>query len=352
MFEERIPFANASLRVTLLGDGFGECVVIETAERVAIVDSALGPDGTPLALSYLEAAERSTAEVDLVAATHFDLDHVSGLTDIVRACEPERLVVSGVFRHQELLARMAAERRARESGTKERLPARVTEYFGAIEAAADGALLFATEGTRCRRWEGSTGEVTFEAWAPATSVIDEIHGSIGQLMDKGLHGDPHAMLSRIFRENDTSIVLSVRDSDTHVLLGGDLEATGGATKGWMRAVRIGTENFSDQPIDLVKVPHHGSDGAVDDVMWDRVSPDGIALVAPWVRGGGILPGSTELEALSRRCREVLLTVHPDSLPIGPRGGRKVSSEICWVQATHDGQSWTTRCGKEAARLRR
>ncbi|MCA1702864.1 MAG: MBL fold metallo-hydrolase [Actinobacteria bacterium] len=330
----------------MLGDGFGECVVVETDERVAIVDSALGPDGAPLPLAYLRAAGRSPDEVDLVVATHFDLDHVAGLASVMRALTPNRLVISGVFRNVDLLAEIAYQRRIRE-GDNSALPSRSAEILGAMEAAAPGALFFAGEGTRCGKWEGSMGELAFQAWAPATAAIDRIHRRIARRMAAAMRGSANALTRAAFRENEISIVLSISGFGTEVVLCGDLEASADGTRGWERAVSIGRDLFSVGMLDLVKVAHHGSAGAVDSALWGMASPRCIAIVAPWVRGRGVLPSQTEIVLLCHRAARVWLTVDPASLPVGPAGGRCCAPTRCWTQAVYDGKSWTVHGGEDA-----
>jgi hypothetical protein len=344
------PFGDAALRVTLLGDGFGECVIVETAERIAVVDSALGPDGEPLPLAYLKAVGRSVNEVDLVVATHFDLDHVLGLAKVVRVCGPKRFVISGVFHHRDLLAELARDRRMRAGEPQKLLPSRSVEYLGAMEAAADGALLFLTEGTRCRRWQGEIGEVVFEAWAPAAAAVHRVHRRIASLMDAGMHGETTALNRAVSRENETSIVLSVRAPGTHLLLGGDLEATTAPTRGWVRAVDIGKDLFAAKLIDVVKVAHHGSGGAVDDAMWALASSESVAMLAPWVRGSGVLPSQEDTALLCQLSNELWLTIDPETLPVGPGGGRMTAPRVCWVQATYEGASWSVSGGRDSKRF--
>jgi hypothetical protein len=61
----------------------------------------------------------------------------------------------------------------------------------------------------------------------------------------------------------------------------------------------------------VKVPHHGSQGAHHDEMWTQiVDDDPIAIVTPWVLGGGHLPTEADLTRLASVTDRVYLTAMP------------------------------------------
>jgi hypothetical protein len=89
---------------------------------------------------------------------------------------------------------------------------------------------------------------------------------------------------------------------------------------------------------------------VDDELWSMASPRCIGLIAPWVLGGRALPTPEGLARLSRLQDQLWLTVDPEMLPRGPRGGRIPSTRPCWVQATYDGASWTVSGGQDVRRV--
>ena len=62
---------------------------------------------------------------------------------------------------------------------------------------------------------------------------------------------------------------------------------------------------------MVKVPHHGSPGADDAEMWDRLLIDeNLAVVAPWRRGGSWRPTIDDIDRLAVRSPTLWITTEP------------------------------------------
>jgi hypothetical protein len=62
---------------------------------------------------------------------------------------------------------------------------------------------------------------------------------------------------------------------------------------------------------IVKIPHHGSEGAHHDDMWAQIVDDNpVAIVTPWVLGGGHLPSEEDLARLRSVADRVYLTAMP------------------------------------------
>ena len=88
---------------TLLGPGFGECVVIHFGYgEWLIVDSCLDEAGEPAALQYLRqiGVDVETA-VRMVIVTHWHDDHIRGVARLVQECPHADFVCPAAFRSDE-----------------------------------------------------------------------------------------------------------------------------------------------------------------------------------------------------------------------------------------------------------
>jgi hypothetical protein len=96
--------------------------------------------------------------------------------------------------------------------------------------------------------------------------------------------------------------------DTSVLLGADLENAANPLTGWDAVLAYARPELGAS---LVKVPHHGSEGAHHDGVWeDIVDDEAIAIVTPWVLGGGHLPTEADLIRLGEVATHVYLSAMP------------------------------------------
>src|ERR1700677_5106078 len=108
------PPALDEVEVTVIGPGFGECIVVHTGNgRWLIVDSCRDPSTKqPVALLYLRALGIDpTASVDWIVATHWHADHVGGIHELVSTCSNAQFFCASVLNEREFL-RYAAQTRA------------------------------------------------------------------------------------------------------------------------------------------------------------------------------------------------------------------------------------------------
>jgi hypothetical protein len=108
--------------------------------------------------------------------------------------------------------------------------------------------------------------------------------------------------------NGSSVVTSVRNGDLAMLLGADLEASPNQDAGWKAVVRDAKPTVAAS---ILKIPHHGSAGAHDDVMWtDLAEQDPVAIIAPWSRGVKFLPTRADLDRIMQFSNRVFLAAPP------------------------------------------
>jgi hypothetical protein len=110
------------------------------------------------------------------------------------------------------------------------------------------------------------------------------------------------------RPNGASVATTVQVGEKILLLGADLEKSDNPLTGWAAVLTYARPGTSAS---VVKVPHHGSEGAHDDRVWDElVDNDAVAIVTPWFLAGGHLPTEEDLVRLRKVAGSVYLTAMP------------------------------------------
>jgi competence protein ComEC len=203
----------AVLRVSVLDVGQGDAILIEAPSGTRVLVDG-GPSGALVTQALGAALPPSERRIDLMVLTHAQDDHVAGLVEVL-----ERYDVRAVL------------------------------------------------------WNGREGETgAFRAWAE-TVVRRELPVRIvgaGQVIDLGggvrievLHPQPDHLEGTEDDLNNNAIVLRVVHGAVSFLLTGDIEVDG-------EAVLLNTGH--DVSATVLKVAHHGSDGATTPAFLDAASP--------------------------------------------------------------------------------
>lgn len=305
------PPGPMEMEISLLGPGYGECVLVHVgAGDWIVVDSCVEVDDEPAALAYLEAlgVDPATA-VRVIVASHWDDDHIRGLSKVVSICAQatfilsEALTTNEFFTLAHLSSRPSVPSMSR-SGMREMFA--IKDTLSARVDIAGGVPARASASKRLWHREEDANVLGAELWCVAPSDAQVTHGmeSIQQQVARLLGERRRGVRESV--PNSTSVVLEVFFGDTSVLLGGDLEETPHTGTGWTAVLdsRKGTSC-------VFKVPHHGSQDAHSDEIWEEALCSHVAaLVAPWRRGGGSLPQATDLTRLCQRSSTVYLTSDP------------------------------------------
>src|SRR5271170_7292865 len=94
------------LEVSVFGPGFGECLAVHLpGGKWVLVDSCRDAGGDPVTLAYLRSLGVEPAtDVSTVIASHWHMDHVDGIAELVAACESAEPVASAALYTRDLLA--------------------------------------------------------------------------------------------------------------------------------------------------------------------------------------------------------------------------------------------------------
>src|SRR3989454_865303 len=213
--------APGTFRVTFLGVGQGDAALVETAEgRGMLIDGGAAFDSYDAGRMVIAPVlwDRGIRRLDVVVATHPQLDHVGGLAFVLRKFEVGQLWTNGV---------------AREAVFLHRLERIVTERHVPVRAvtAADGALALGSCQAHVLNPDASEG--------------------------------PGAARAEGARLNNQSIVLHLACGSSPVLFTGDIESEAES-----RIARL------SEPLKaaVLKVPHHGAKGSVYEPFLRAVNP--------------------------------------------------------------------------------
>lgn len=298
------PPAPDELELSVFGRGYGEsiCVHLGDAEW-SVIDSCINPQvGRPAALSYLDSLGISPPDVvRLIVATHWDDDHIKGLSTVVDACPEATVACSAALRRKEVVAFVVRQEEAQGA-----LGSGVDEFRALLRLCRErGTLIvWAKANTPLHpQPPGDTPRVV--ALSPSEDAFER---SMESLVEAATA--TRGTLPRRYRApegpNGASVAASVRRGNVSMLLGADLEASTNHEAGWEAVLKYCTPSVQAS---AVKVPHHGSPTAHHAGIWSElVEDDPIAIVAPWARGTKFLPTNEDLQRLRSYARVYLTAV--------------------------------------------
>lgn len=278
---------------------FGDCLILEYGTggepRYMLIDG--GPDG--IFADHLDAELQRIREagggLDLVVLSHVDNDHILGLldwtSDLIARTEDDRIKVGGLW-HNAFSQTIDPQN---EIAPRVKTAATTAGMLG-VMSAANATLLGIGEGSRLRAnaavlglkvndgfaknlvsldtapGDISLGNLTVKVVGPTQANLDALHDAWMAWLEKHEEaialGKPHlaAMADRSV-PNLSSIQLHVKaDGKTMLLTGdgrGDHLLEGLAAAGLL-------EDDGGIDVDLLKVPHHGSDRNVNRKFFERV----------------------------------------------------------------------------------
>lgn len=215
-----------------------DCHVIEFPDgEVAMIDVADAADAGGAALGYLRAHHIDA--IDLVVISHFHRDHYGRLRDVIDAGIKVRRVAYNMPAAGATLADAEAP-------------------WGFVRAEAESLLQYLSE-----------KNIPTYTPRPGERLIDVpfTDGTSARLEAVCLFDGANTPVG-LTDTNDTSILVRLVHGTTRALFTGDLNSSVGT---WL------ANSGYDLRADILKVPHHGTEGCAPDAFFDRVGPK-VALV--------------------------------------------------------------------------
>ena len=280
------------IEVALFGPGYGECAVVHVGGGDWIVlDSFLTSGRRPVALQYLDGLGVDLARsVRLIVATHWHDDHMKGLGDLVSRCPGADFCCASALGSREFMSVAAAWAGTGFRGDGIREIHTVMSHLDRADAQPVWALASRRihRSSSCEVWSLSPGDEAYSTFLASIAP----HSGTGPLRGIDLQ-----------KPNQLSVVLLVRfNGGTSCLFGADLER-----RGWA-AVLSDTARPQGSRSSVFKVPHHGSANAHLQGVWDELlEPEPVALLAPWRRGGRVLPKEADVDRILARAPNAYAT---------------------------------------------
>ena len=177
----------------------------------------------------------------------------------------------------------------------------VREIYGTFSRLreADSAPVWAVANRRIF----SRGPCQVWSLAPADDAFVGFLRELGRLMpDRGQTETRIPGLS----PNGVAVVLWISVGDIVVLLGSDLERGG-----WSAVVQDAAR--PEGRASVFKVPHHGSGSAHEPDVWEHMlEPEPLAVIAPWRRGGRVVPNRADRQRILARTGNAYVSAAADS----------------------------------------
>lgn len=293
----------------MLGPGRGESVVVHLgAGEWLIADCCIKRAGGAAPLDYLASIGVPATAVTWLVATHWHDDHVRGFGHLVRQCASARVAQAAALQGDEFLTLLAADEDLNIEGSSG-----VHEMLATLNTLAEagrGVPEFVRAEQRLVRRVGSDGVPECEVWAlsPSNAAVVEAMRDFGQWAPQV--GATRRVVPRPDR-NAAAVVLHVRVGAVALLLGADLEIHPSPDQGWQAIVL--SDSRPVEQAHFVKVPHHGSNNAHDDAMWQQLLVDQPhAALTPFTSGSTPLPRDSDQRRIAALTPNAWLTRTRDS----------------------------------------
>lgn len=277
---------NTQFEVTVIGTGggYGETVLIHLGQREwVIVDSCTDPrNGTVLGLEYLRSiGVNLETDVRLVVCTHWDDDHIKGISELLAECKNSIFCISAVNDQPKFLQLVSLDfeklnKLGSMSSTKELMTCfQITEgRQKPIRKATQDKCLYSTTSNGQR--------IEVFSLSPSDESVRLFDYEVSRLITN--FGPPSRKL--IQSPNQKSIVLLLKLGNHRAILGADLEVTGSHLTGWECILQSCT--VIDKKSSYIKISHHGSENGYHVDIWNNLlESNPQATLTPWNRNKGL-----------------------------------------------------------------
>lgn len=287
------PPADQELEFSLFGPRYGESALLHYGfGRWLVIDSCLAKSGRPAALEYLRTLGVNPGRsVRFVLASHFDDDHIRGLSEILRESENARFSVSSAMSREEFQAFLKPSMALSAS-----FPGGASELGKCLQIvksrAGKGLTAASANKVIFRDARNSIQLVEVIALTPSDELVARTINNLVGLRPDG----PRVRMT--FKNNDVSVVTQINVGPVQILHGADLERRADGSIGWLGIL----DDPDRSPINasLYKISHHGSENGDHDRIWaELVGADSPAALAPFSKGSG-LPSQADKERMLAR----------------------------------------------------
>lgn len=309
------PPTFEQLEVTVIGPGYGECVVIHAEGEWTIIDSCRDArNKKPAAAEYLNRIGVTDPAVKLISCTHWHDDHISGLAELYEQYSSADFALSGALKNSEFAKIIEI---FKDWHLKQPLPiSSGTDELGrvlGILQKSERRPKFAIANRQI--WQSSSGASRLIALSPSDETTMQAAAQFAAIV-------PSIWTDQIRAKdaspNHIAVAMHLTAGVHSVLLGSDLEEHGNPLTGWSAVVAD-----ADRPqnrSNLYKVAHHGSITAEHPRIWsDLLASSPISVMSPFSKARNPLPTQSQRQAIRTRSSRAFVTADLDARVLKRRG---------------------------------
>lgn len=297
------PLKN-EIELTIIGTGggYGESIVIKLAyDEWIIVDSCVDPKTQePLALWYLNELKINLDFVKLIVCTHWHNDHIRGLSKILSKCLNAELCIPSVNDLKNFLYLCGLDAAKSKKGSK----ASLTEFSRCLDISKERNIYITKSQADQILYRKEFNNVIFNIYSlsPSPKTLHDFDQEVKQLItDFGQSNT--AVVNK--SPNEKSVALLITFNNERVILGSDLEIGKSEHEGWNHIVNY-SKVLDTVKSKLYKVPHHGSENAYREDIFNKIVNENATLKLTPYRSQG-LPTAEMLEKYSGHTNSLFLT---------------------------------------------
>jgi hypothetical protein len=244
-------------------------------------------------LAYLRAIgiDPATA-IKRIVATHWHDDHYKGFSKILYAAPAAHVWIATALTDKEFVqfSSRIGKNRSTVAGNK---LSEFSKTFAEILRRNEATLLtfgFASANSSIYRLSASE---TGHGFPCEILALSPSHGDVLNFMRRIAAGMPGSRQTKRAvpspEPNEVSIATMIFiGTATSILLGADVENSGGPTAGWEAIVGAHRLSALAPRASVYKIPHHGSENAHNADVWrELMTPNPLAALTPWRKGGAV-----------------------------------------------------------------
>ena len=306
-----MPPKRNEIEISIFGPGYGESILIHIGDnKWIIIDSCIEPQNKePAALQYLISIGLNPAEVvKLIIVTHWHDDHIRGMGQIFEVCQDAEIIISSALHNDEFLSLVSiyTEFGLDYSGIDE-FKKIFHELKNRSKNKSTKPLKFAVADRPL--WKSKTevgGNCTVYALSPNDAAILASKLAIGKLIPNSSQNQKGVPC---LETNHAAVVLWVNICGYCILLGADLEEEANPTGGWSKIIE--SETRPEGTASFFKIPHHGSQNAHHNEVWQKMlSGNPVSVLTAFNRGKGPLPTEDDVKRICQYTDKAYATSIP------------------------------------------
>lgn len=255
--------------IIVFGKGVGESILFRIkGDKWIVIDSFIDPvSKNPIALEYLKYNGIDTQKIVGIVCTHWDDDHICGISDIIAQSEKQLPFVLPIPLNDERIQQYITYNTHNEESA-------ICEFVKVMrQRQKNRCKFFWAHSERILFGEESVNSgITFKALSPNDRQYEAFLQSI-------ILPEANQEKKKTFsNENKISTVVYAKTDDESFLIGGDLENS--PIGGWQDICDHYYENIKSN---IFKIPHHGSATAYCEDVWVKMVKTPISIVTRFNR---------------------------------------------------------------------